>query len=58
VQGVLIEQFNTTEQEKNSLQAKFDEEKSQMQQGKEHFLMEQRKVKEEVNRALHSVTVL
>jgi hypothetical protein len=37
---------------------KFDEEKSQMQQGKEQLLAEQLEVKEAVNRALRSVTVL
>jgi hypothetical protein len=37
---------------------KFDEEKSQLQQEKEQFLTEQLEVKEMVNRALHSVTVV
>jgi hypothetical protein len=37
---------------------KFDEEKSQLQQGKEQLLAEQLEVKEAVNRALHSVTVV
>jgi hypothetical protein len=37
---------------------KFDEEKSQLQQEKEQLLVEQLKVKEVINRALHSVTVL
>jgi hypothetical protein len=35
VQGVLVEQRNVAEQEKIPLQAKFDEEKAQMQQEKE-----------------------
>jgi hypothetical protein len=35
VQGVLIEQCNATEQENISFQAKFDEEKAQLQQEKE-----------------------
>jgi hypothetical protein len=58
VQGVLIEQHSVAEQEKLSLQAKFDEEKMQLQQEKEQLLMEQLEVKEAVNRALRSVTVL
>jgi hypothetical protein len=37
---------------------KFDEEKAQLQQGKEQLLAEQLEVKEAVNRALHSVTVI
>jgi hypothetical protein len=48
VQGVLVEQCNATEQENISLQVKFDEEKSQMQQGKEQLLAEQLEVKEAV----------
>jgi hypothetical protein len=35
VQGVLVEQRRAAEQEKISLQVKFDEEKAQMDQGKE-----------------------
>jgi hypothetical protein len=37
---------------------KFDEEKAQMQQEKEQLLAEKLEVKEAVNRALRSVTVL
>jgi hypothetical protein len=37
---------------------KFDEEKSQLQQGKEQLLVEQLKVKEVVIRELHSITVI
>jgi hypothetical protein len=58
VQGVLIEQHQAIEQENISLQAKFDVEKSQIQQGKEQFLAEKLKVKEAVNRALRSVKVV
>jgi hypothetical protein len=58
VQGVLIEKHSAAEQENLSLQAKFDEEKAQLQQEKEQFLAEQLEVKEAINRALHSVTVL
>jgi chromosome segregation ATPase len=42
-------------QEKASLQAKFEEEKAQIQHEKEQLLMEQVGVKEAVNRALRSV---
>jgi hypothetical protein len=58
VQGVLVEQRRATEQEKSALQVKFDEEKAQLQQGKEQLLAEQLEVKEVVNRALRSVTVI
>jgi hypothetical protein len=58
VQGVLVEQRRAAEQENISLQAKFDEEKAQIQQGKEQLLTEQLEVKEAVSRALRSVTVI
>jgi hypothetical protein len=58
VQGVLVEQRRAAEQEKSALQVKFDEEKAQLQQGKEQLLAEQLEVKEVVNRALCSVTVV
>jgi hypothetical protein len=58
VQGVLVEQRRAFEQEKSALQAKFDEEKAQLQQGKEQLLAEQLEVKEAVNRALRSVTII
>jgi hypothetical protein len=58
VQGVLVEQCRVAEQEKISLQTKFDEEKAQMQQEKEQLLTGKLKVKEAVNRALRSVTGL
>jgi hypothetical protein len=58
VQGVLVEQRSAAEWEKLDLQAKFDEEKEQIQQEKEQLLTEKIEVKEEVNRALLSVTVL
>jgi ribosomal protein S3 len=41
-----------------ALQAKWDEEKVQLQQSKEQLLTEQLEVKEMVHRALHSVTVI
>ena len=50
--------MKATEQENLALQVKFDEEKTQLQQEKEQLLAEQLEVKEVVNRALHSVTVL
>jgi hypothetical protein len=37
---------------------KFDEEKAQLQQGKEQLLTKKLEVKEAVNRALRSVTVV
>jgi hypothetical protein len=58
VQGVLVEQRRVAEQEKISLQTKFDEEKVQMQQEKEQLLTGKLEVKEAVNRALRSVTGL
>jgi hypothetical protein len=58
VQGVLVEQRRAAEQEKSALQVKFDEEKAQLQQAKEQLLTEQLEVKEMVNRALRSVTVI
>jgi hypothetical protein len=58
VQGVLVEQHRATEQERISLQANFDEEKAQLQQGKEQLLAKQLEVKESVSRELHSVTVI
>jgi DNA repair exonuclease SbcCD ATPase subunit len=58
VQGVLVEQCSAAEQEKSTLQAKWNEEKAQLQQGKEQLLAEQLEIKEVVNRALRSVTVI
>jgi hypothetical protein len=58
VQGVLVEKRSAAEWENLSLQVKFDEEKSQLQQEKEQLLVEQLEVKEMVNRALRSVTVV
>jgi hypothetical protein len=58
VHDVLIEQRNVAEHENIALQEKFDEEKAQMQQEKENLLVEQLEVKEAVNGALRSVTVL
>jgi hypothetical protein len=58
VQGVLVEQHSAAEWENLSLQMKFDEEKSKLQQEKEQFLLEQLKLKEMVNISLRSVTVV
>jgi hypothetical protein len=58
VQGVLLEQCQVTEKERVALQEKLEEEKTQMQQEMEQLLAEQLKVKELVNKALHSVTGL
>jgi hypothetical protein len=46
------------QQEKDDLQEKFAEDKMPIQKEKEQFLTEQMGVKEEVTRALHSVSVL
>jgi hypothetical protein len=40
------------------MQEKFDEEKEELQQSKEQLLTEQLEVKERVNRALRSVTIV
>jgi hypothetical protein len=58
VQKVVIEQRRVAQQEKASLQTKFEEEKVQIQQEKEQLLAEQVGVKEAVSRALRSVTGL
>jgi hypothetical protein len=58
VQGVLVEQCSAVEWENPSLQANFNEEKAQLHQEKEKFLVEKLEVKEVVNRALHSVIVI
>jgi hypothetical protein len=58
VHGVLVEQRSVAEQEKSALQAKWNDEKAQLQQGKEQLLAEQLEVKEVVNRALFSMTVI
>jgi hypothetical protein len=58
VQGVLVEQCSAVEREKLALQEKFDEEKEHLQQEKEQLLAEKLEVKEMVNRALRSVTVV
>jgi VIT1/CCC1 family predicted Fe2+/Mn2+ transporter len=58
VQKVVIEQCRVAQQEKVSLQTKFEEEKAQIQQEKELLLTEQLRVKEAVSRALRSVTGL
>jgi hypothetical protein len=58
VKGVLIEKRSVVEHEKLALQVKFDEEKTQLQQEKEQLLVEQLEVKEMVNMALLSMTVI
>jgi hypothetical protein len=58
VKKVVIEKHRVAQQEKVSLQTKFEEEKAQIQQEKEKLLTEQLRVKEAVSRALHSVTGL
>jgi hypothetical protein len=58
VQGVLVEQRSVVEKEKSDLQAKWNDEKAQLQQGKEQLLAEQLEVKEAINRALRSMTVI
>jgi hypothetical protein len=40
------------------MQEKFDEEKTQLHKEKEQFLNEQLEVKERVNKALHSMTII
>jgi hypothetical protein len=54
-QEEVIEQCRIAQQEKDALQAKFEEERAQIQQEKEKLLVEQVRVKEAVNRALRSV---
>jgi chromosome segregation ATPase len=58
VQEEVIEKRRVAQQEKDDLQAKFTEDRAQIQQEKEQLLAEQVRVKEAVNRALHSVTGL
>jgi hypothetical protein len=58
VQEILVEQGSAAEHENLVLQVKFDEEKGQIQQGKEQFLAEQLEMKEAVKRSLHFVTVI
>jgi hypothetical protein len=57
VQKDLEDQCSTTKWENRSLQEKWDEEKTQLQQRKGHFLTEQLEVKEMVNIALLFVIV-
>jgi hypothetical protein len=58
VQEDLLEQCSVVEREKLDLQAKWDEEKVQLQKEKEQLLTEKLEVKERVNKALFSVTVI
>jgi hypothetical protein len=55
VQKDLEEKRSATKWEKLALQVKWDEEKVQLQQSKEQFLVEKLEVKEMVHRALRSV---
>jgi hypothetical protein len=58
VKGVLVEKRSVAEHEKLALQVNFDEEKTQLQQEKEQLLVEQLEVKEMVNMALLSMTIV
>jgi chromosome segregation ATPase len=58
VQSALVEQQSKAKWENLALQAKWDEEKSQLQQSKDHLLAEQLEVQERVHKALHSMTVI
>jgi hypothetical protein len=58
VQSALVEQQSKAEWENISLQAKWDEEKAQLQQSKDQLLAEQLEVQERVHKALRSVMVI
>jgi hypothetical protein len=58
VQSALIVKQRKAEQEKISLQVKWEEEKSQLQQSKDPLLAEKLEVQERVHRALLSVMVI
>jgi hypothetical protein len=58
VQKVVIEKHRVAQQDKVSLQTKFEEEKAQIQQEKEKLLSDQFRVKEGVNKELRSMTGL
>jgi hypothetical protein len=53
-----MEQCSMSDQENISLQVKWDVEKAELQQSKEQFFAEKLEIKELVNRALHSVTIV
>jgi hypothetical protein len=57
-QEAVIEKHRIVQQEKATLQSKFEEEKAQIQQEKEQLITEQVGVKEAVRRSLHSMTGL
>jgi hypothetical protein len=57
-QEEVIEQRRVAQQEKATLQEKFEEEKLHIYHEKEQLLMEQVGVKEEISKALRSVTGL
>jgi hypothetical protein len=58
VQSALIVQQRKEEQEQLALQAKWEEEKAQLQQSKDQLLAEQLDVQERVHKALRSVMVI
>jgi hypothetical protein len=52
------EQQRKVEQEQLSIQANWEEEKSQLQQSKDQLLAEKLEVRERVHKALRSVTII
>jgi len=54
----IIEQRQATQQEKNALQEKFEEDRAKIQKEKEQLLTKQIWIEEVVNRAFHFVTGL
>jgi len=57
-QQEMVDQHRVAQQEKDDLHTKFKEERAQVKQEKEQFLVEQLIIKEAVSRALRSVTGL
>jgi hypothetical protein len=57
-QEEIIEQCQATQQEKNALQAKFEEDREKIQKEKEKLLTKQIGIEEVVNRSFHSVNGL
>jgi hypothetical protein len=58
VQEVVIEKLRVAQQEKDSLQTEFEEEKEQIHEEKENLLVEHIGVKEAVSRELRFMTGL
>jgi hypothetical protein len=54
----MLEQCSNAEQEKLALQAKWEEEKSVLQQDREQLLTEKLEVQDRVHRALRSVKII